>query len=330
MMAKLAKATVTLAVVLYAMPVVAWLVARILEGESLWAVGYMNAVGIWWFAPLLVLLPVALVVRARQAIIISLVLVLPFLWFYGWDFLPGLPRSTSEETVTLRVMTFNTLFANGDFEGVLARIRESDPDVIAIQELSPEMDNAITSAFAESHPYRITNSWPDPRGIGVWSRYPMTAGENRTTEGWEWWVHEVNLDVQGRPVALYNTHLWPIGTTDPAGFRIALAAQHDQVDELIPMIEAETVPVILAGDFNASPTNQNYRRLRNILEDSWGEAGWGTGFTFPAQGMMGTDVPPFLRIDYLMTRGNIDAISMEVLETAGSDHLPVVGEFIIE
>jgi endonuclease/exonuclease/phosphatase (EEP) superfamily protein YafD len=330
MITKLVTAAVTVATVIYAMPLIAWLIARTIEGESLWAVGYMNAVGIWWFAPLLVLLPVALLVRARLGSILGGLLLLPFLWFYGADFVPGLPQSIPEDAVTLRVMTFNTLFVNGDFAGVIERIRENDPDVIAAQELAPDLDDAITTALAESHPYKITNSWPDPRGIGLWSRYPMTEGENRTTERWEWWMHEVNLDVEGRPVAIYNLHLWPIGTTDPAGFRIALAAQHQQVDELMAMLETETSPVIVVGDFNASPTNENYQTLTTVLDDAWSEVGWGTGFTFPAQGMMSTRVPPFLRIDYLMSKGNIRPLSIKVLEKAGSDHLPVIGEFLIE
>ncbi len=330
MISKLAKASVTVFLVLYAMPLAAWLTARTVQGESLWAVGYMNAIGIWWFAPLIVLLPVALLVQARLASIIGGVLLLPFLWFYGADFVPGLPPSVPEGAVTLKVMSFNTLFANGDYEAVITRIRENEPDIVAAQELAPDMDNAITAALAGSHPYRITNSWPDPRGIGLWSRYPITEGENRTSEGWEWWMHEVNVDVQGRPVAVYNLHLWPIGTTDPAGFRIALAAQHEQVEELMGMLESETSPnVIVLGDFNTSPTNENYRTLTTVLDDAWSEVGWGTGFTFPAQGMLNTRVPPFLRIDYLMTKGSIRPLSMEVLEKAGSDHLPIIGEFVI-
>lgn len=330
MIGKLAKAAVTVAMVLYAMPLVAWLLARTIQGERWWAVGYMNAVGIWWFAPLLVLLPVALLVQARLAAILGGVLMLPFLWFYGADFIPGLPTSVPENAPTVRVMTFNTLFANGDPEGVIALIRERDPDIVATQELSPDLDAIISNALAESHPYKITNSWPDPRGIGLWSRYPMSEGENRTTEGWEWWMHEVNVDVEGRPLAIYNLHLWPIGTTDPAGFRIALAAQHEQVDELLRMLEREESPVIVLGDFNASPTNENYQTLKTVLRDAWSEVGWGTGFTFPAQGMMGTRVPPFLRIDYLMYQGKLRPLSIEVLEKAGSDHLPVIGEFLME
>lgn len=158
----------------------------------------------------------------------------------------------------------------------------------------------------------------------------MTEGETRTTERWEWWMHEVNVDVEGRPLAIYNVHLWPIGTTDPEGFRIALEVQHEQVDELLAMIEAESSPVLLVGDFNASPTNENYRALRAVLKDAWSEVGWGPGFTFPAQGMMGTQVPPFLRIDYLMSKGPIRPVSIQVLEKAGSDHLPVMAEFVME
>src|SRR5688500_1089225 len=121
--------------VLYAMPLFAWLLARAEQGETWWAVGYMNAAGIWWFAPLALFLPVALLLRARQATVVGLVLLLPFLWLCGADFVPGLGRSTADGSVTLKVLTFNTLVNNQNYESVIARIHEIDPDIIAVQEL---------------------------------------------------------------------------------------------------------------------------------------------------------------------------------------------------
>lgn len=329
MIVRLTQGAVIFLLVLYAMPLVAWLAARIYPGENYYIVGYLNAVGIWWFAPLMVLLPVALLVRTRQAIIIALALCVPALWMYGADFVPGLPVSVADDAPTIKVMTFNTLVSNRDFDAVMNAIREANPDVLATQELSPEMRDMISSTFAEEYPYVIENAWSDPRGIGIWSRFPMTAGEDRTLEEWEWWVHEVNLDVEGRPVTLFNVHLWPIGTISRTQFQRALSAQHQQVAELQAMITAKDVPVLIVGDFNASPTNDAYTNIDKVANDAWRDVGFGTGFTFPAPNSISTRIPPFLRIDYLWYRGGLTPLSIEVLPRSGSDHLPVVGEFLL-
>ncbi len=330
MIVRLTQATVILLLVVYAMPLVAWLMARVVPGENLYVVGYLNAVGIWWFAPLVVLLPVSFLVRTRQAMVTALALCVPALWLYGADFVPGVPTAVPEDAPTIKVMTFNTLFVNRNYDGVIATIRDANPDVVAAQELAPDMADAITAAFAEEYPYTSINAWPDPRGIGIWSRFPLTAGEDLTLEGWEWWVHEVNLDVEGRPLAIFNVHLWPIGTLDREQFQEALKAQHEQVAELQTMVAAKEVPVIIVGDFNASPTNDSYTNIDKVANDAWREVGWGTGFTYPARGSLSTRIPPFLRIDYLWYRGGVTPLSVNVLPRAGSDHLPLVGEFLLK
>lgn len=329
-MLRLSQILVTVAMILYSGPVVAWLLLRTWRGEAWPSVGLMNAVGIWWFAPLLVLLPVALLVRAREASVIGVLLLLPALFLFGPDFLPNLTPSTSETAPRLRVLSFNALVANSAYDEVAALVQTHQPDVIAIQELSPQMAQELNARIGSGYPYQLLYPWTDPRGIGLWSRYPLTEGPERSLRFWERWVHSAIVDVNGQPIHLFNVHLWPIGTLDQERFAAGLAAQATQVQELHDLVVQSPYPVLVMGDFNASPTNESYVTTDAALEDAWRAAAIGPGFTFPAPGTLSPWSQPFLRIDYLWSRPPLAPVNVQVLTQAGSDHLPLLGDFVVE
>jgi vancomycin resistance protein VanJ len=93
---------------------------------------------------------------------------------------------------------------------------------------------------------------------------------------------------------------------------------------------AQKGPVILAGDANATPQSDVYRMLAGWLKDSWAEAGYGLGHTFPANresggtglSYNGIPLPPGLfRIDYVFHSVDLKAINAFVAPYNGySDH----------
>jgi vancomycin resistance protein VanJ len=328
-MLRLAKGTVTGAALLYAIPLLGWLLFRFWRGESWPMVGLFNAAGIWWFAPLLVLLPVALLVRARQATVMTLLLLLPALWIFGPEFIPAFPRGASPEQPRLRVLSYNVLISNHAYDAVAQLILDARPDVIAIQELSPEMALEISARVGDQYPYRLLYPWSDPRGIGLWSRYPLVEGPALAQGLWERWAQTAVVDVAGQPVYLFNVHLWPIGTLDRQQFARNLRQQHAQARLLQEMVVQVEAPVLVIGDLNASPTNDSYRMLAETLDDAWRQVAFGPGFTWPAPGAVGRWTRPFLRIDYMWTRGGLRPLEMRILPPAGSDHLPLLAEFVV-
>jgi vancomycin resistance protein VanJ len=329
MLLRATKTVVTVLVVLYSAPVAAWLFFRLWKGEAWPLVGLLNAVGVWWFVPLLVLLPVALLAKARQASVMALLILLAALPLVGPDFVPGAPPSAPGEAPRLRVLTYNALISSLDFDAVETMIRAEQPDVVAIQELSHEMADEISARVGETYPHRLLNPWSDPRGIGLWSRYPIVNSSTRSLELWENWAQVAQLDVEGRTVHLWNVHLWPIGTLDREAFSENLVRQHQQAEELSAAVASLEGSVLVVGDLNASPTNRTYGILSQTLDDAWRRAAFGPGFTFPAPGSALPGVLPFLRIDYLWVKGPLVPLEVRILDDSGSDHLPLVGDFAL-
>ena len=58
------------------------------------------------------------------------------------------------------------------------------------------------------------------------------------------------------------------------------------------------------------------------LIDSFREAGFGLGLTYPLR-FGSSELPPFLRIDYVWHTRELRAVDAHVMPDTGSDHLPV-------
>ena len=78
-------------------------------------------------------------------------------------------------------------------------------------------------------------------------------------------------------------------------------------------------PYVLAGDFNNPPRGIFHRHLKARLTDGFAQAGWGSGFTFPAR-------LPLMRIDYLWLGRGVRAKRVWVTDTSASDHRAIVGD----
>ena len=99
-------------------------------GPRPWWLAIANVFALLLFAPLLLCIPAALVIRSwwmRGAVAAALVL---FLALFGARFLP---RSAPPSSGTaIRVMTFNQLFTNERVADIIREIRAQDADVVGL------------------------------------------------------------------------------------------------------------------------------------------------------------------------------------------------------
>ncbi|MFL9657058.1 endonuclease/exonuclease/phosphatase family protein [Streptomyces sp. PB17] len=250
------------------------------------------------------------------------------------DRLPG-PR-------VLDVMTFNIHHAQGtddvlDLRRVATVIRRSGADVVGLQEVdnhySERSDWADQPAeLAKLLGYHVVfganidNSPPAPGGhrvqygTAILSRYPITASDNT-------WLYKspgqeqrgllhATLDVHGKKVEFYNTHL-------AAGSQVDRLRQTAQVVDLI----GTTKPGILVGDFNALPTAPESQPLQKAYTDAWAESlhARGDGATYPAQS-------PTERIDLIYATRKVTPLVTEVLkdDPTASDHRPLLSKVLVK
>lgn len=304
--------------------------------------------GVWWvrlaayalphlFLPLLLFLPLVVLSKSRLAKAVILVPCLLFLLLYGNLFLPQLAGAEHEGEIVLRVMTYNATHGTPGVDQILSIIETEKPDVIALQEVSAEVAEAL-SGLDEMYPYMALHPQAGYSGSGVLSRFPILDDEAfRLTEGAHLYQHVV-LDVEGKSVHLLNIHLHlPVIRLDGSEGslylnprRYSTRGQDLELDRLLEELDGLEGLLIVAGDFNMTDQSSGYRRLTGRLGDAFRDVGWGFGYTFPDGEMRSIPIPfPFLRIDYIFHSSDIGAQRAYVGDRGGPDHRFLVAELAL-
>ena len=122
-------------------------------------------------------------------------------------------------------------------------------------------------------------------------------------------------------MALYNLHPPP-----PHWFLRAFDASDRQraLNVSLRRAAAETLPVVLAGDFNLTDQTRDYQTIVGAgFQDAFRAAGWGLGLTFADFSYLSplfSLAPPFIRIDYVFADETFTPVEARVGASAGSDH----------
>jgi endonuclease/exonuclease/phosphatase family metal-dependent hydrolase len=245
--------------------------------------------------------------------------------FSSWDVASPTPSSTSPERLPIRVMTYNIhsgVGMNGrqDFEVIAEVIEDSSADIIGLQEISrgwlisgsTDMPAWFARRLDMQMVFRGTSGpmW----GNAILSRYPileygwgeLPLGIFRLRRGYLWALIDVSTT---RPLLVINTHM----THDWEDHETHIA----EVQTLLEFWDERDYAIVL-GDMNSWPGTSEMTLLAEVgLIDSWAEIGIGGGYTLPS-------TKPNLRIDWIWHTADLKAISVEVIQTEASDHLPVI------
>ena len=226
-------------------------------------------------------------------------------WLYTADDPPT-------DAVVIHVMTANLRLGQADAQDLVASVRRHSVDVLMLEELTQEEQDALVGAgLDEVLPHHSSVPQGGGFGTGLWSRFPMSDVQqpDRFTFGFV----TARLAVPGvatpvRAVALHASGPVP----DAAPW------QHDMrgFTTFLPTLAGEG-PVIVGGDFNATPDTEQFRRiLATGFADAADQAGAGYTRTFPADRWF----PPLIAIDHVLTRGGPVATAVRTLTIKRSDH----------
>ena len=297
----------------------------------------------FYFAPLLILIPLALVARSKWGLLLLLPLAAAGAITYGRYFLP--PEPVEVSGMTVRAITLNVSNKPRPLDTIEAWLHEETADIVLLQEL-PASWPGLQSLRA-LYPYVASQQMPNASAI--LSRYPIiaTEGFHAGERGFPY-APRVVVDVNGQAIAVYNASL-------PAPFRsqgrLSLHGirsrrvnaawdlltgydenQRDQeLQNLLARADAETLPTILGGDFNVSDQSTEYGRLTERYYDSFRERGIGFGWSYPAVQAFGLPpiIPAAVRIDYIWHSDGLGAVSAQQGPFLTSDHLPLIVELAL-
>jgi vancomycin resistance protein VanJ len=322
----------TTLIVVYAVGLVAYLILRVAFGDRWWWLAMLNNFAPLYFVPLVILLLLAALLRAQQIVMLLPLALVGLVWF-GPYFVPKRPAPAS--SATLRVLTYNVWGNNHDLHAIESWVREVNADLVLLQEISPAYARDSLPGLRDVYPYQFAQ--PDDSRWGgniALSRYPILTMDylGSTNAHGQRLVVEIN----GQPISVYNVHLaFPVGRSRvPSGesFYMRVAFGYDpvernqQIESLLSSLDAETNPFIVGGDFNTTEHTVIYTELAARMTDSFREAGWGLGASWPvsrARGMPAI-LPPVIRIDYIWHSDHFRAVEVQQGPPLGSDHLALL------
>jgi endonuclease/exonuclease/phosphatase family metal-dependent hydrolase len=240
-------------------------------------------------------------------------------------------KNFDARSTELKILNYNIHHANPpskqnfiDVEAIAKVIRQQSPDIIALQEVDvftnrsgKTVDEATEIARLSGMPYHYFAKAIDhdggEYGVAILSRYPMENMKNNPLP--------TVAETKGEPRILATAviHL-------PEGKKIVFACTHLdaqkadtnrflQINKITEILQQEKLPVIIAGDFNATPTSRIINRLdefftRTSLVDG--------GFTIPVE-------KPNKTIDFIAYKpaSYFNVVEHKIIdEKYASDHLP--------
>ena len=292
---------------LYGSALVASVLLGTLLGDRFWWTFLLNTFALYLFVPLPVIMLLAVLSRNVLACVPCGAAVLLWAYIYGGLFLPR-GGVVPGRHIALTVMTFNVLEHNEHPERVVAALRASGADLIGLQELNHAVARAIQRDLHHLYPYQVlAPHTASSAGMGLISRYPLQPILDHLAGTWFGPPQIVSLDLRGVRVIVLNVH--QVSNTLKRRALEREARQREVTARaIVAYVRAHPGPLVVTGDFNVGDRSTPYRIVTQVLGDSWREAGWGFGHTFPGAmspgssrpTIYGVPVPMWLvRIDYV-------------------------------
>jgi len=222
---------------------------------------------------------------------------------------PQVNAAELADDFALRVVSLNVRTSNQDRQAVLDYLLQSDADVVVLLEVDQAWMEALAPLQA-SYPHQLSEPRSDNFGIALFSRAPWEKAAVIALGDAPRPSLEMRLVHQGRELVIIGTHPLPPGGSDWARSRDA------QLSALADYVQKISVPVLVVGDFNATPWSAGMRRaMRGNLGFRSLAAAWKP--TWEVRSIFA------IPIDHALCTAPLVITSRSVGPDVGSDHRPL-------
>ncbi|WP_439273296.1 endonuclease/exonuclease/phosphatase family protein [Pseudochrobactrum sp. HB0163] len=230
------------------------------------------------------------------------------------------PAPAETDSVTYRLMQINLQQDNPDPKGILQAIARNKPDIITYQEGSEQWQPWLKTLEGNYPYHHQCGTLPYRWGVGILSRRPFSEFGSPVCTG-DGVLATALVNLGGTNVLISSLHQsWPWPYKQAKQFEILRPA-------LEPMADAHGIPVIIAGDFNATPWSYALRKIEKISETRHLPAIGATWLTEALPDALKKWIG--LPIDQILINETVTPRSVKTDMPSGSDHLPVLLEFSV-
>jgi endonuclease/exonuclease/phosphatase (EEP) superfamily protein YafD len=199
----------------------------------------------------------------------------------------------------------------------LARIIETDPDIISVQEVSPIFDSLLHANLSGDFPYSY--SIPDVNlfGQALYSKTPFTKIDTFHFEGIPVLFGRLLLENQV-PIVLAGVHTYPALTQSDYD-RLQM-----QLDLLATQLLKEDVPMLVFGDFQVVPWSNEVMLFREQL--NLRDSRRGLLSAYPQGSFSLLDIP----FDHIFHSPEISCIEFATINSEATTHLGITGAYQVK
>jgi endonuclease/exonuclease/phosphatase (EEP) superfamily protein YafD len=218
-----------------------------------------------------------------------------------------------------KVYSTNVSIYNKDISRLKDELQKIKADVVLLLEVSPAHLNEL-KLLIDRFPYHIkhTSMGSHELGIALLSNFPILDHNIKILSEAGNAIIGATLEINKQKILFYGTH-----SQNPA-YTEDFPERNQQFLDLAQQICRTSMPVIVAGDFNATPFSPIFRKVIKIsgLKDSREGFGW--------QPSWPTYVPLlWLPIDHILVSSEIQVHNRATGSFIGSDHYPVFADLSI-
>lgn len=205
---------------------------------------------------------------------------------------------------------------------MFALVDQQDPQLIALSEIDHQWSERL-KALDEKYPYHLATT--NCGGVGLWSKYPL---ENARVQ---FFTSSFNTNKRprlsasvclpdGKKVALILVHP-PV----PVGQLKNFKARNEEFKTIADQARSLPRPCFVIGDLNCSPWSPYFDELAQQANLKDSARGFGLAPTWPDI----FPLRPVIPIDHCLVSSDISVAKRSVLDSAGSDHRPVLLDLLL-
>lgn len=205
---------------------------------------------------------------------------------------------------------------NHRISAVISYIRELQPDVFAITELSSEWKTALEKDFSE-YPYRVIAS-KYSSGIALFSKFPVLDQEIVFYPGDP--VEHPQIRCRLKTIAGAIKCI----IAHPTVPKKMVASRNAELLDIGETVARAGSPCLVLGDLNCSPWSYYFTRVLEVGGLSDSEQGFGPQPSWSTELLI-----PLVPIDHFLVSRDVVVLNRVVGPNIGSDHLPIYVDLLV-
>jgi endonuclease/exonuclease/phosphatase family metal-dependent hydrolase len=251
-----------------------------------------------------------------------------------YSLLTHMKLEKSSGSKEISIMTYNLFFKNKSPQQPIKIIKLSNPDILAVQEITPTWDNHLKNELNKSYPFKSIFPQNGTHGLGIYSKYKITHLKNIYNINNRLVAQICEVALSNKKILIINAHLASPGLAveNPNSFFNLYhniynqrVSEYERILDFVLSKDKEYDAKILVGDLNTMKYESLYKKMKKDWVNSQEISGELFRFNFPNS----HNFIPIITIDYILLRGKIESLNTDVISGGSSDHLAILSEIRI-